>query len=309
LNITNSPLVTVIIPLFNRFGYTNRSIESVVNQNYKYWELIIIDDCSHQEFVLDTQYKELDNVFLYRNKENLGSGLSRQFGLNLARGKYVAFLDSDDFYHEDFLLKMVDAIKKSNGVIGIYCFSQFTSNNKVKSELITQNILPALFDFKRPWTTCAWLWEKSKISTWKNLRTNQDSLFEIDNALLCNNIDVVPDVLCYIDKETNENTIDLVGNHLGELNRNFVVNYAFDKIRKFENYENYESIKLAILNRMIFVSAKLADNGDKRIVRKNGLKLISKFYSVGFVILFVSFFIGFSDKLNNYCKKIIHKFG
>ena len=113
-----SPLISIIIPLFNRFAYTNRSIESVINQNYKFWELIIIDDCSNEEFVLDKKYKDFDNIFLLRNNQNLGSGLSRQRGLNLAKGEYVAFLDSDDFYHEDFLLKMVNAIKKSKDIIG-----------------------------------------------------------------------------------------------------------------------------------------------------------------------------------------------
>ena len=97
-----SPLISIIIPLFNRFSYTNRSIDSVINQNYKFWELIIIDDYSNEEFILDKKYRELDNIILLRNIENMGSGLSRQRGLNLAKGEYVAFLDSDDFYHEDW---------------------------------------------------------------------------------------------------------------------------------------------------------------------------------------------------------------
>ena len=304
-----SPLISIIIPLFNRFSYTNRSIDSVINQNYKFWELIIIDDYSNEEFILDKKYKELDNIILLRNIENMGSGLSRQRGLNLAKGEYVAFLDSDDFYHEDFLLKMVNAIKKSKDIIGVYCFSQFTSNNIVKSEYISKHILPTLFDLKRPWTTCSWLWDKSKISIWKNLRTNQDSLFEIDNALLCNNVNVVPEVLCYIDKETNENTLDLVGNHLGELNRNFVANYAFDSIDKLKKDDNYKTIKKSILNRMIFVSAKLAGAGEKKIVMKNGLKLMSTLFHIGLAILVLSFFVGISDVMNNYCKKAIHKLG
>jgi glycosyltransferase involved in cell wall biosynthesis len=303
-----SPLISIIIPLFNRFGYTNRSIESVINQKYKFWELIIIDDCSNEEFVLVKKYKDLDNIFLLRNNENLGSGLSRQRGLNLAKGEYVAFLDSDDFYHEDFLLKMVDAFS-SKDIIGVYCFSQFTSDSMIKSEYISKYILPTLFDLRRPWTTCSWLWDKSKISTWKNLRTNQDSLFEIDNALLCNNIDVVSEVLCYIDKETNENTLDLVGSHLGELNRNFVANYAFDSIEKFRKNENYKTIKVSILNRMIFVSAKIAGAGEKKIVMKNGLKLMSTWFHIGLAIVFLSFFVGISDKMNNYCKKAIHRLG
>jgi glycosyltransferase involved in cell wall biosynthesis len=303
-----SPLISIIIPLFNRFGYANRSIESVINQKYKFWELIIIDDCSNEEFVLVEKYKDLDNIFLLRNNENLGSGLSRQRGLNLAKGEYVAFLDSDDFYHEDFLLKMVDAFS-SKDIIGVYCFSQFTSDSMIKSEYISKYILPTLFDLRRPWTTCSWLWDKSKISTWKNLRTNQDSLFEIDNALLCNNIDVVSEVLCYIDKETNENTLDLVGSHLGELNRNFVANYAFDSIEKFRKNENYKTIKVSILNRMIFVSAKIAGAGEKKIVMKNGLKLMSTWFHIGLAIAFLSFFVGISDKMNNYCKKAIHRLG
>ena len=244
-----------------------------------------------------------------RNNENLGSGLSRQLGLDLAKGEYVAFLDSDDYYHPDFLEKMVYTLNKNDNLIGVYCFSQYTSNNLVKSDYISNHILPALFEFKRPWTTCSWLWNKSMVSTWKNLRTNQDSLFEIDNAIACNNIDVLPQVLCYIDKDTKENSDDLVGKYKGELNRNIVANYAFDNLDKLTKDLNYKKIEDSILNRMIFVTAKLAGVGEKKLVIKNSLKLLSKSRYIGIRILFLSFFIGFNSNINGLCKKLISKIG
>ena len=301
-----NPLVSIIIPLFNRFNYTNRAITSVINQSYTSWELILVDDCSREEFILDDKFKDYVNIIVLRNELNIGSGLSRQRGLNIARGEYVSFLDSDDYYHKDFLMKIVESIKVNDEAIGIYCFSEFTLDSSVKSEYRSSQILPTLFDLKRPWTTCSWIWKKSKITNWKNLRTNQDSLFEFDNALICNRIAVLPEVLCYIDKDTKENTIDLVGNYTGEKNRDFVANYAFDNIGKFHKDKNYKNIKSSIVNRLIFVTAKLAGIGEKDIVRQNGIKLLKSRYFSGLLIVLISYFVNINFEINSYCITKIH---
>jgi hypothetical protein len=115
--------------------------------------------------------------------------------------------------------------------------------------------------------------------------------------------------LCFIDKETKENSDDLVGKYKGELNRNIVANYAFDNLDKLTKDLNYKKIEVSILNRMIFVTAKLAGAGEKKLVIKNSLKLFSKSRYNGISILFLSFFIGINSNINNWCKKIISKIG
>ena len=287
--VEQSSLVSVIIPVFNRFQYVKRAVDSVLAQSYKNWEIIIVDDCSSQIYSLDSNWTS--NIKLIRNDINLGSGLSRQNALKVAKGEFVAFLDSDDFYHPDFLKETVFNLISNIEVIGVYVYSQFTLNNQIKSQIIASNIMPTLFEHKRPWTTCSWLWRKNEIAQWKSLRTNQDSLFEIDNSLVNNKINCIPLVLCYIDKDTKENTIDLVGNLMGELNRNFVVNYALNNYLKFKEDNKFNKIKLEILNRIYFVSTKLIKYGEKQLIFKNGIKLIQNYRFKGLILIMIVLFL------------------
>lgn len=89
-------MISIIIPTFNRGNTIKRSIESVLNQTYKDIEVVVIDDCS-----TDNTYeiiKEIKDrrIYYYKNKNNLGACFSRNFGVSIARGEYIAFQDSDD---------------------------------------------------------------------------------------------------------------------------------------------------------------------------------------------------------------------
>jgi glycosyltransferase involved in cell wall biosynthesis len=97
---TNRPLVTVIIPTYNRVDFISRSINSVLNQTYKNIELIVIDDGStdHTASVV-SEFKNIKYVY----KPNGRQASARNAGLALAKGSYIATLDSDDYWHSDFI--------------------------------------------------------------------------------------------------------------------------------------------------------------------------------------------------------------
>jgi teichuronic acid biosynthesis glycosyltransferase TuaG len=297
--VEQSPLVSVVIPVFNRFRYVLRSIDSVIAQTYKNWEIIIVDDCSLEIFNLDNNYLNNYRIKIIRNEKNLGSGLSRQKALEIATGNYVAFLDSDDYYHENFLQKTVNRLNERNLIIGVYVFSQFTLNNEIKSKVICNNIMPTLFEHKRPWTTCSWLWRRCDIASWKSLRTNQDSLFEIDNALINNNINCIPEVLCFIDKDTKENSMDLVGNYKSELNRNFVVNYSIDVLNKFRESDIYPNIRKFCFKRLSFVTIKLIKYGEKKLIVQNALIMLKNRKLYGIFYLLVPFILNKNKQTDN----------
>src|SRR6187399_2065555 len=99
-------LVSVIIPFYNRIGLLKASIQSVIRQTYKPIELILVDD--HSEEVFDSDFiKEYNSkefrIKVIRNEKNIGPGLAREAGRLIAKGDYFAYLDSDDFWHEEFL--------------------------------------------------------------------------------------------------------------------------------------------------------------------------------------------------------------
>jgi glycosyltransferase involved in cell wall biosynthesis len=306
--------VSIIIPVFNRFEYADRAIRSVLNQTYSNWELYIVDDYSEDEYILPVDCENLpQNIVLLRNEINVGPGLSRQRGLELAIGEFVCFLDSDDYYHTKFLALMIADINANTEVSGVYCtsFDLFTGQIRKSSNKSYDKILPTLFNNHRPWATCSWLWRREFIAEWTSLRTNQDSLFEISTSFKNNKISHVREVLCYIDKGTMENTIDKVGNKLNELNRNTVVNFALQNLKN--NFEHSDEIINAVVNRLFYTSSRLLLHGERSLVWtnvRNLNKVFKKYYKVKIsisIVLLISFVSNkLSYRLAERIRKIIY---
>lgn len=92
-------LVSIITPSYNTAEYIAETIESVISQTYENWEMIIVDDCSTdntdevvKEYLADTRIRYL------KNEKNSGAATSRNYALREAKGKWIAFLDSDDIW-------------------------------------------------------------------------------------------------------------------------------------------------------------------------------------------------------------------
>src|SRR5260221_8177346 len=97
----NQPLVSIILPTYNRSHLIRESIQSVFDQTYKNWELIIVDDGSTDETsVLFTNHPD-SRIHYYRIDHCGIIGRVRNPGMRHARGQYIAFLDSDDLWRED----------------------------------------------------------------------------------------------------------------------------------------------------------------------------------------------------------------
>ena len=96
-------LVSVIMPSYNTEKYIAESIESVLKQTYHNWELIIIDDCSTDNTIEIIKSFNDGRIRLLRNEKNSGAAVSRNYGLREARGKWIAFLDSDDTWKPEKL--------------------------------------------------------------------------------------------------------------------------------------------------------------------------------------------------------------
>ncbi len=96
-------LVSVIMPSWNTSNFIAESIQSVIDQTYENWELIIVDDCSTDN-TDDVVAKFTDKRIRYfKNEKNSGAALSRNRALREARGEWIAFLDSDDLWNPDKL--------------------------------------------------------------------------------------------------------------------------------------------------------------------------------------------------------------
>ena len=99
------PLISVIVPVHNAAGYLHRALRSVLRQTLTDFELILVDDCSTDESTKILEYyRERDErVRLFSTATNGGPGVARNVGLRNAKGRYIAFLDADDFWIKDKL--------------------------------------------------------------------------------------------------------------------------------------------------------------------------------------------------------------
>ena len=112
-------LVSVIMPSWNTGRFIAKSIQSVIEQTYTNWELLIVDDCSSDntdEVIANFHDKR---IFYFKNEKNVGAALSRNRALREARGEWIAFLDSDDLWEPQKLEKQL-AFMNQNGYVFSY---------------------------------------------------------------------------------------------------------------------------------------------------------------------------------------------
>ena len=133
INNTNQPLVTIITPLYNAEKFIAQTIQSVINQTYQNWEMIMVDDCStdsSREIV--KQYEKNDSrIRLIKSETNFGGpARPRNVGIENADGDYITFLDADDVWLPEKLEKQIDFIQKYNVDI-VYTLANIIDENSI----------------------------------------------------------------------------------------------------------------------------------------------------------------------------------
>ena len=109
-------LVSIITPTFNSEKYILQTIQSVQNQIYSDWEMIIVDDCSTdktESIILDLIAAD-NRIKFYKLQKNAGAGVARNQAITMASGRYIAFLDSDDLWKPEKLQKQIDFLNTNN---------------------------------------------------------------------------------------------------------------------------------------------------------------------------------------------------
>lgn len=114
MNIKSSQ-ISIIVPVYNSENFLKNCIESILNQTYTNFELILIDDGSldRSPYICD-EYSQKDSRIKVIYKENEGPGMARNCGLDIAKGEYIAFVDSDDVIHPQFLEILLYAIQSGD---------------------------------------------------------------------------------------------------------------------------------------------------------------------------------------------------
>ncbi len=109
-------LVSIIMPNYNSGRFIENSLASILAQTYENWELIIIDDCSldNSNKIIEEYIQRSEKIKLISLKSNMGPAIARNKGIEQAKGRYIAFLDSDDLWMPEKLSKQLNFMQKHN---------------------------------------------------------------------------------------------------------------------------------------------------------------------------------------------------
>ena len=131
-------LVSVIMPSYNTEKFVEMSINSVLSQTYEDWELIIIDDNStdNTDNVIYPFLKD-NRIKYFKNSKNLGAAISRNRGLREAKGRWIAFLDSDDLWLPDKLEKQIKFMENNNYHFSYTSYIEIDEYSKPNGNIVT----------------------------------------------------------------------------------------------------------------------------------------------------------------------------
>lgn len=146
-------LISIITPVFNGSKYITQTIESVINQTYPNWEMVIVNDGSNdntEEIVQNFSGKE-SRIRLI-NQSNGGSASARNNALRNAKGRYISFLDADDIWDNTFLEKQIKFIQKTDAPIVFSSYRRIDENGNI---ILKDFIVPTKVGYHDLLKTCS----------------------------------------------------------------------------------------------------------------------------------------------------------
>jgi teichuronic acid biosynthesis glycosyltransferase TuaG len=145
-------LVSIITPMYNGARFVAQTIESVLNQTYANWEMILIDDGSKDNGPEIVQaFAATDKRIKLFSQANGGSGAARNNGIKRANGQYIALLDADDTWNSDFLEKQLGLMNKKNALL---VYSSHTRIDENGAECLKPFIVPEKITYNDLLKTC-----------------------------------------------------------------------------------------------------------------------------------------------------------
>ncbi|NLY46853.1 MAG: glycosyltransferase family 2 protein [Tissierella sp.] len=234
LEMSKLPKISVIIPVYNVEEYLRQCLDSVINQTLQDIEIICVNDESTDDsLAILEEYAKRDSRINVLSQKNAGAGAARNKGLEIARGEYLSFLDSDDFFELDMLEKAYNKVIGDNADIVIYKVQLFNDKTKMFSDApwaFNENYFPPFVPFsykdmpKYIFNSFQnWTWNKlfrkafvdrNKLR-YQELRRTNDLLFTCMALVTAERITLLDEVLAYYRCGTQTNS--QATNHIAPL--------------------------------------------------------------------------------------------
>jgi glycosyltransferase involved in cell wall biosynthesis len=301
------PKVTIIIPFCGRQEVLKNAIESVINQSFTDWELILVDDCN--SFTLNFFLSD-KRIRLIKNPNNLGPGGARQTGLDTCSGDFVCFLDSDDIYKPSFLERCLGQFNNNNQLSFVYCISEWIDKKSnhggvyKKSNQRYTSIMPTLLLENRPWHTSSIMWNRKYLPKWsEKFRTWEDYLFEFEASMINNKIEQVNESLCLIFRDENEGLSLLAEKSVGISHRSHVLQIMLNKLQNRDVILRNE-----IIRRLIKDTVKCINNNVLRTTYTRSFLVLRSYSFLGNIFPIRTHYFIFSVLLkNNFWRRVCIK--
>ena len=204
-------LVSVIIPIYNVEKYLKKSVKSVIDQTYSNLEIILVDDGSKDScYKLCEELKKEDKRIIVIHKENGGLSDARNRGIDIAKGKYLFFLDSDDYIEKNTIKILYDTLKTDGTDMVVFDFIKIFDTGEIiqenttinAHEIIDANVLLKGIVQDKNWRYVP-AWNKLyKKEIWTSLRFPKGKLHEDEFVIhkvleKCEKVSIVPNKLLY----------------------------------------------------------------------------------------------------------------
>ncbi len=130
--------ISVIIPNYNSEKYISQTLNSVINQTYKNWEVILVDDCSNKKTIKILQkFKKNKRIKTFFLKQNHGAAYCRNFAIKKSKSQFLAFLDSDDLWKKTKLQKQLNFMLKNNLKFSYTNYLAYFENKKITKRVFS----------------------------------------------------------------------------------------------------------------------------------------------------------------------------
>ncbi len=312
------PLISIIIPVYKVEKYLPRCIESVLNQTYKNFELILVDDGSPDNSgKICDEYALKDNRIKVIHKENGGVSSARNAGVDVVTGKYINFVDSDDWVPNNSLKSLYDAIIESNADLSIGGYENRGKRIKIikyESEEIDFTSISDKQIIDVVNRTCMYgpccklykseLIKNNRVFFNQNIKLGEDTLFVRNYLMYINKIQICNDLVYYY------NTLNI-----GSATRKYyseLSNWSLILLKEYQKLLNAhikdDKFKLKALSeyalkRYVYTATFYCANCTKNVAINNLIKtnkLLLPYLSLNNDWVYVI------DKLNNVRKAIYH---
>lgn len=248
----NKPLVSVIVPVYNAEQFLGECVQSVINQTYTNWELLLVDDGSpDMSGSLCDKWSEKDNRIRVFHKANGGASSARNKGLKEAEGEWITFVDADDVIHRKFLENRINCDTSDYVVGGFSIFGKARKNTLKRHSYKNDEYVDYLRNIALSRASgCSSLYKKSIINSAnlclnEKLRSGEDHLFNLEYLLYCRSVEAINDAGYYIRPHELpiENRYNMHSNDLLYLINSLTSAYkALEKKFGFKDNTNYRAL-------------------------------------------------------------------